>query len=1107
MVSTHADPYDEFGKSVSVWANRVVVGAHQEGPDQEYTGAVHVFELENDDWVNTATFQPKDIARGDRFGSSVDIHGDYIAVGAIYGNEFASQKGAAYIFHHDGTDWVEQAKLNGSTTGRDDKFGTSIAIDGGRVVVGSQLTNRMGAAYVFDRTGSVWTETAVLHSSDQASYDQFGYSVDVLDDRAIVGAIQQSAQGDKTGAAYIFRKTDQGWVEEQRLNADDQQTRHYLGWGVALSKSFALVSARPNFSNTDPAGAAYFYRSSPIVPADILTLCNDPVTVPTPTATDDCAGTVTGTTDDPTTFSVEGTYSIDWTFDDGNGNITVANQTVRVYNNKADITTIVSTPQSCSGEADGTLTVTAACSTCPDGVQYSIDGLNYQSGNVFTGLAAAEYTIYVREPNSLCVSTATTTLDESEDMEAPVPAVPAISGWAQATKALMENGGANDAAGESVDIEGDYAVVGAIYNAENQVKGGAAYVFKRNGSQWVEEAVLLASDRQENDKFGVSVAISGDYIVVGADRVFGTSNMVPGAAYVFKRNGTVWTEQAKLTAGDTSGRDYFGATVTIDGDVIAVGADEEDSQGTNSGAVYVFNRDGENWTLSQKLKASDASANDKFGVRISLSGDYLAIGAVWEDTGGTDAGAAYVFHQSEGNWTQQAKLGAANPASQDYFGIDVGISGDQLIVGAYNKLVNGNRPGAAYIFERTGTTWTRTAELVGSDVDDNDLYALTVDITKDHAIVGAASQYLPDENRGTAYTYSKDENGWGNETKIISLDPLNSNALGRSVAISGPYVILGATGDDDRATNAGAAYVFQSKLATDTLLYCISPVTAPMATATDNCAGTVTGTTDDATTFTSPGTYTIEWAFDDGNGNTTRADQTIEVLEVTVTAYTISTNETCPGENDGTITIEADCTNCPDGLEYGFDETGYQSSNTFTNLAAGRYLTSARARNANCAVTLIVDVGSSDSAPVPDEVDSEGWQAAHQLLASDGTEEDDFAASVAIHGNVAVVGAPTADVNGFDRAGAAYVFQRSTDGEWEQVQKIAAPTQHQQNFAAFGYAVDVSGDYMAIGAYSENAGGRSSAGEVHIYRRSGLTWEASQPFATRYSRRKRIFWV
>ena len=1083
LVSTHADPYDEFGKSVSVWANRVVVGAHQEGPDQEYTGAVHVFELENDDWVNTATFQPKDIARGDRFGSSVDIHGDYIAVGAIYGNEFASQKGAAYIFHHDGTDWVEQAKLNGSTTGRDDKFGTSIAIDGGRVVVGSQLTNRMGAAYVFDRTGSVWTETAVLHSSDQASYDQFGYSVDVLDDRAIVGAIQQSAQGDKTGAAYIFRKTDQGWVEEQRLNADDQQTRHYLGWGVALSKSFALVSARPNFSNTDPAGAAYFYRSSPIVPADILTLCNDPVTVPTPTVTDNCAGTVTGTTDDPTTFSAEGTYSIDWTFDDGNGNVIVANQTVNVYDEQADITSVVSTPPSCPGQADGTLTVTATCSSCPDGFQYSIDGLNYQSGNVFTGLAAADYTIYVREPNSLCVSTATTTLDESEDMEAPVPAVPAISGWAQAYKALMSDGESNDMAGHSVAILDSIAIVGAPADDTDANDAGAAYVFKRTSTGWTEWTKLVAGDPGNNAQFGHSIAISDQFAVIGA-RGKDTNGSNAGGVYVFSRTATGFAQQAILLPTDGEVGDKFGAAVAISGNYLFAGAPEADNEAINMGAAYVFEWNGTKWTEKSKFFAPNRTDYDQFGYSVAMHGEYAVVGApTQDDKGMINIGVAHVYKLTGSNWTFDQTLTGSDALSGDYFGGSVAISNDYIAVGAHLSDEAGTNSGAVYIFHRSATQWTEEIKLIPTaDIKPYGNFGWDVAISNDYLAISASADDGVVNNAGALYLYKKTATGWTQKQyqKLTAKDGTINAYFGFGVALSDDQLIIGAPRAESNTVLTGAAYFFQPKLATDTLLYCGAPVTAPTPTATDDCAGTVTGTTDDATTFTTAGTYTITWTFDDGNGNTTVTEQTIEVIAREVTIASVETTDpSCPGESDGTISVTASCNDCTGAIQYSLNGIVYQPGNTFTGLNAGNYTVYARGNSGlTCVETFAASIkeGADDIAPVVVDGTSD-WKESRVLSTDGGDNQAYFSGrALSIDGNTLAAGRP-------EGKGTTYIFQQNADGEWQQTSEIVpdGTVNSQHNF---GTDVDLLGSYLVVGAQGDNTNGNYS-GAAYIFERDG----------------------
>jgi len=172
--------------------------------------------------------------------------------------------------------------------------------------------------------------------------------------------------------------------------------------------------------------------------------------------------------------------------------------------------------------------------------------------------------------------------------------------------------------GTSVAISGDYAIVGAYLSGYDDL--GSSYVFVRNGETWTEQAKLTASDGTKRDFFGISVAISGDYAIVGAHRDHS------GSAYIFVRNGENWTEQAKLTASDALGSDQFGISVAISGDYAIVGDHTYDGAGVNSGSSYVFVRNGEIWTEQAKLTASDIAAGDLFGSSVSISGDYAIVG-------------------------------------------------------------------------------------------------------------------------------------------------------------------------------------------------------------------------------------------------------------------------------------------------------------------------------------------------------------------------------------------------------------------------------------------------------------------------------------------------
>ena len=268
--------------------------------------------------------------------------------------------------------------------------------------------------------------------------------------------------------------------------------------------------------------------------------------------------------------------------------------------------------------------------------------------------------------------------------------------WLEQDKLLASDGAGWDQFGYCVSISGDYAIIGASHNDDNGDHSGSAYIFKRDGTSWTEEAKLIASDGAEYDSFGRSVSIDGDYAIIVA-RYDDDNGDASGSAYIFKRDGTTWNEQAKLLASDGAERDYFGSSVTIYRNYAIIGATDDDDNGDESGSAYIFKRDGTSWTEEAKLIASDGTEGDAFGHSVSIDGDYAIIGAYGDDD---YSGSAYVFKRDGTSWNEQDKLLASDGAERDYFGRSVSISGDYAIIGAYGDDDNGDHSGSAYLFRK-----------------------------------------------------------------------------------------------------------------------------------------------------------------------------------------------------------------------------------------------------------------------------------------------------------------------------------------------------------------------------------------------------------------------
>jgi len=372
-------------------------------------------------------------------------------------------------------------------------------------------------------------------------------------------------------------------------------------------------------------------------------------------------------------------------------------------------------------------------------------------------------------------------------------------------KVLSSDGAAYGRFGISVVMDGDTALVGAF--EDNSYKG-AAYVFVRSGTNWTQQAKLTASDGAAEDYFGRSVALSGDAALVGASNDDIGANSFQGSVYVFTRNGMNWTQQAKLTASDGAAYDGFGYSVALDGDTALVGAPDDDIGANNGqGSVYVFTHSGATWSQQAKLTASDGVAYDYFGYSLALDGDTALVGAFADDIGANNGqGSAYVFTRSGTNWTQQARLTASDGAAGDYFG-KIALNGDTALVGAPRDDDRGTDSGSVYVFTRSGTSWSQQAKLTASDGAAYDGFGVSVAFSGDTALVGA---YYDDDlgsASGSAYVFSRSGTNWTRQAKLTASDGAAFDHFGISVALSGDTALVGADGDN---FEQGSAYFYQA---------------------------------------------------------------------------------------------------------------------------------------------------------------------------------------------------------------------------------------------------------------------------------------------------------
>ena len=873
---------DEFGYSVAVYGDTVVVGAYQHDitDDQDITsgdaGAAYVFTEVDGVWSQAAKLTASVPATGDKFGYSVAVDGDTVVVGA-YQHDITDHQGitsddagAAYVFTEPSNGWGHwsnldadgkadlTATLTASNADDNDQFGYSVAVDGDVVVVGASTGDRTdtggntitdsGAAYVFTKVSGVWSQAAKLTASDGAANDEFGVSVAIEGDTVVVGAHKHDANSNSAaGASYIFTKPATGWAndpdinyrtETARLIAPDGAANDEFGISVAVhgdeeSRDTVVVGAHQHDITDDQGitsgdtGAAYVFKGDPYSGkwSHAAKL----------TASDAAPGDEFGIS-----VAVDGSTVVVGAY---------------LYNRADGVvpdsgSTYVFARDSDTGVWSQTLNLAAPNSNQDDRFGYSVavdaDTLlaGAPQGNEDPGFA---YAMDISDAEwGADIVPAESTLSDDDTYAYWVLNLTNDQEYAFRVRSV--NAAANRPSGETVAATPMLAKPGKTEGLS--ARPGDSQVTLSwddprdssiDGYQVLmppEQTKLTAgSAGEESGRFGESVAVDGDTVVVGAYQHDITDNQNitsgdAGAAYVFTKVDGVWSEPVKLTASVPAPGDKFGYSVAVDGDTVVVGAyqhDITDDQGITSGdagAAYVFTEVDGVWSELVKLTASVPAPGDYFGYSVAVDGDTVVVGARGDQD---KTGAAYVFTKVTGVWSQAAKLTASGGGTFDYFGHSVAVDGDTVVVGARG---HSSSPGAAYVFTEPSNGWGHwsnlnaggkadlTATLTASNADDDDQFGQSVAMDGATVVVGAKQD---DETKGSAYVFTKPTgDNWADNTETARLaasDRGASDSFGASVAIRGSTIVVGAyyadidecdesEDDCDDDPRSGAAYLF-----------------------------------------------------------------------------------------------------------------------------------------------------------------------------------------------------------------------------------------------------------------------------------------------------------
>jgi hypothetical protein len=745
---------DRFGFDVAISGKTAVFGSPRDTVGtNDFQGSVYVFERQANGWVQ----QQKLVANPgveEIFGSSVAIEGDTIVVGAPSARPNGGGfRGAGYVFTRSGTSWTQQQMLT-SDNGGSENLGRDVAISGDTIVLGTDRGQTVsGRALVFVRSGGVWQEQQVLTASDAAAGDLFGMSIGISGDTIIVGAAFAVINGEiRRGAGYVFVRSGATWFEQQKLTAPDGQENDQFGISTTIDGARLAIGAPIDESPSNQNRGVYiFTRSGSIWTLEQKISPND------------------GQNDDR--FS--GAISLDG----DNILIAASNQNVSTTRDQGAV------------------------------YHFARSGTNWSQQRKLTASDSAEDDFFgsavAMDEEISVIGAWHDDLGANADQGAGY--IFDCSRTEQ-RQLLATDGAAFDQFGTSIAVNGDTVVVGAPFEEDaNGAAQGAVYVFVRGGTGWIQQQKLKANPLRNNAEFGHSVDISGDTIVVGAwTETVGTTD-TQGAAYVFVRNGTVWTQQAQLLAGDGTFNDQFGASVAIDGDSVVIGSVFDDVGTTlNQGSAYIFTRSGAVWTQQARINATDGVANDNFGNAVDISGETVLVGAYRK---GNFQGVGYVFVRSGAIWSQQQKLTAADGLAGDEFGFAVSLDGDTAAIGAHKDDDGPTQDlGSVYVFTRGGTVWTEQTKIVRFDIFTFSQFGYTLALDGGNLVIGQGG------GLNTAWVYSQNGADW------TSLDEYTGTAqsdFGEAVGVSGATVVVGALAKNvGNNSQQGEAFVYYGDCST-----------------------------------------------------------------------------------------------------------------------------------------------------------------------------------------------------------------------------------------------------------------------------------------------------
>ncbi len=593
--------------------------------------------------------------------------------------------------------------------------------------------------------------------------------------------------------------------------------------------------------------------------------------------------------------------------------------------------------------------------------------------------------------------------------------------------------------GYAISISNNRAVVGAPFAGGR----GLAYILEETGDGWELESELSPEGLLVGSRFGSSVSMGRNQVLIGAPFDGEVVGERTGAAYVFEFDGIEWIEAAQLRDPLANEGDQFGSAVAISDDWLFIGSPRDVISPFRSGSVLAFQHDGGVWRAPIRVGPDDPSASSFFGYSLSLSGDRVVIGAPRWNGVALNSGAAYIFEYDGVDWRQSERLNPPDGEEDDFFGHSVSLHLERILVGAYGRNVHGENSGAAYVFDRDDSgVWIQSELPAPAETFLSAKFGSAVALEGDRAVIGAAGggEYRGvGADSGAVYVYAFDSGQWQMEATLAPDDGEALDYFGHAVALADNRLLIGSREHDGLGVNAGAVYGFRF----NDLSWLQNSKMQAVGTAAGSLFGTAVAVLGDRLLIGAPGSNRLG--------------------ESAGLALVFDFNGT-----DWTLAAEL----------FAQDAAPFDAFGCSVSLAADRALIGSCGDD---------DQGTDSGAAYLFQLDRGAWIQEAKLLAGSGVDEGaEFGSAVSLSDERALVGAHLSDVSGMD-SGAAYVFELD-GGSW--VESAALLLDSPALYSFLGASVSLEGNRALVGAPRDIASG-TSAGAAYLWEFLDGEWSST----------------